>query len=128
MRIDIAIRRSRRPSLTSLIDVIFLLLLFFMLSSTFTRFSEVEIAGSSTGNAVSENRPDIIVKISGLGWRVNGEQPGSEERALDQLAALERAGAKSAAIFFGSDQTSQALVSAIEAIGRQTGLTVSVSR
>ena len=30
--------------MTSLIDVIFLLLLFFMLSSTFSRFAEVEIS------------------------------------------------------------------------------------
>ncbi|MCA1286853.1 ExbD/TolR family protein [Salipiger bermudensis] len=43
-------RRRRRLSMTSLIDVIFLLLLFFMLTSTFTRFSEVELtaAGSAT--------------------------------------------------------------------------------
>ena len=32
--------RRRRLPLTPLIDVIFLLLLFFMLSSTFTRFSD----------------------------------------------------------------------------------------
>ncbi|MEM0986604.1 MAG: biopolymer transporter ExbD [Pseudomonadota bacterium] len=39
--------RKRRPaSITSLIDVIFLLLLFFMLASTFTRFSEIELASA----------------------------------------------------------------------------------
>ena len=44
MRIDAAAVRKRKPlSLTSLIDVIFLLLLFFMLTSTFTRFARVEI-------------------------------------------------------------------------------------
>ncbi|MEP3785953.1 biopolymer transporter ExbD [Ascidiaceihabitans sp.] len=47
-------RRRRKLSMTSLIDVIFLLLLFFMLSSTFSRFSEVELqaaSGSANRNA-----------------------------------------------------------------------------
>lgn len=36
-------RKRRGLSMTSLIDVIFLLLLFFMLTSTFSRFAEVEL-------------------------------------------------------------------------------------
>jgi biopolymer transport protein ExbD len=36
--------------MTSLIDVIFLLLLFFMLSSTFSRFGEVELTAAAGGN------------------------------------------------------------------------------
>ncbi|KPP92928.1 biopolymer transporter ExbD [Erythrobacter sp. HL-111] len=38
-------RRRRSLSITSLIDVIFLLLLFFMLASTFRQFAELEIGG-----------------------------------------------------------------------------------
>ncbi|MBL4837775.1 MAG: biopolymer transporter ExbD [Kordiimonadaceae bacterium] len=37
----------RRASITSLIDVIFLLLLFFMLASSFTKFSEVEVMAAN---------------------------------------------------------------------------------
>ncbi|MEM8921756.1 MAG: biopolymer transporter ExbD, partial [Pseudomonadota bacterium] len=44
------VRRRGRSSITSLIDVIFLLLLFFMLASTFTRFSEVDIAAASASD------------------------------------------------------------------------------
>jgi len=44
-------RRRKRLSMTSLIDVIFLLLLFFMLSSTFSRFAEVEIRTGGAGTA-----------------------------------------------------------------------------
>ncbi|MRU16609.1 biopolymer transporter ExbD [Roseovarius sp. A21] len=47
--------------MTSLIDVIFLLLLFFMLSSTFTRFSEVELAAAGAGGA---DRPEAPVFLS----------------------------------------------------------------
>ncbi|WP_198666120.1 biopolymer transporter ExbD [Tropicimonas sp. IMCC34043] len=42
----------RRPvSLTPLIDVIFLLLLFFMLSSTFAKFGEIELSQAAPGGA-----------------------------------------------------------------------------
>lgn len=45
--------------MTSLIDVIFLLLLFFMLSSTFSKFGEVEmhVGGTGTGSV----QPDTMV-------------------------------------------------------------------
>ncbi|PYG32459.1 ExbD/TolR family protein [Pelagimonas varians] len=43
--------------MTSLIDVIFLLLLFFMLTSTFTRFAEVELTAAGGGAAPSDVRP-----------------------------------------------------------------------
>ena len=35
--------------MTSLIDVIFLLLLFFMLTSTFSKFAEIELAAATSG-------------------------------------------------------------------------------
>lgn len=50
-------RRVRRPlSLTSLIDVIFLLLLFFMLSSTFSKYGDVDMqVGRSAAGPSSED-------------------------------------------------------------------------
>ena len=47
------IPRRRRASITSLIDVIFLLLLFFMLASTFSKFSEMDIAVAGTAGSDS---------------------------------------------------------------------------
>lgn len=46
----------------SLIDIIFLLLLFFMLSSTFSRFAEVELAAATGGRSAepSDNRPTFL--------------------------------------------------------------------
>ena len=48
--------------MTSLIDIIFLLLLFFMLSSTFSRFAEVELAAATGGRsaAPSATRPTFL--------------------------------------------------------------------
>ncbi|MWB79079.1 biopolymer transporter ExbD [Pseudooceanicola sp. 216_PA32_1] len=57
--------------MTSLIDVIFLLLLFFMLSSTFTRFAEVEFASARSGSAASSERP-VFLSLAARALRVNG--------------------------------------------------------
>jgi len=54
------VRKRRRASITSLIDVIFLLLLFFMLASTFSRESEIELVSGREG-AAAPARADITV-------------------------------------------------------------------
>ena len=127
MRIEIA-RRPRRPvSVTSLIDVIFLLLLFFMLTSTFAKFSEVEITGGRAGATAAGAPPDIIVLLSDTDWRVNGG-PLTEAGALVEIGRLEQAGAKTAVLLVRGAITSQAMVGAIEAIRRDTGLSLSVAR
>lgn len=126
MRIDTPIRRGRRLSLTSLIDVIFLLLLFFMLSSTFTKFSEVEITGGSSGFNISSQRPDVMINLNEDGWRINGTQI-SNEHSEAELMRLLASGAKSAVILVRDNVSSQMLVSAVETV-RKTGLKISVGR
>ncbi|MBQ0749905.1 MAG: biopolymer transporter ExbD [Roseovarius sp.] len=73
--------QRRKLSLTSLIDVIFLLLLFFMLSSTFAQFSEVDLATAGQGQAVSEARP-IFLQLRADELRLNARAV-----PLDGLAA-----------------------------------------
>lgn len=75
-------KARRRLSMTALIDVIFLLLLFFMLSSTFTRFAEVELSAAASGAAVSEEKP-IFLSLAPETLRLNGEAV-----ALDTLAEV----------------------------------------
>lgn len=59
--------------MTSLIDVIFLLLLFFMLTSTFSKFAEVELAAAaSTGPSVSD-APPLFLQLAPDSIRVNGD-------------------------------------------------------
>lgn len=82
--------------MTSLIDVIFLLLLFFMLTSTFTKFSEVElaIAGGST-SGTPDTRPlfvqlesekitlnGIVVPLATLPDALGRQRPENETLAL----------------------------------------------
>ncbi len=64
--------RRRRLSLTSLIDVIFLLLLFFMLTSTFSRFAEVELSAAAPAGAAGQARP-VFLRLAPDAVSVNGE-------------------------------------------------------
>ncbi|MCD9149124.1 biopolymer transporter ExbD [Pseudophaeobacter sp. MA21411-1] len=62
--------------MTSLIDVIFLLLLFFMLTSTFSKYGEVELmaAGAATGETgAAEDRNRLFVSLGGDGLALNGQ-------------------------------------------------------
>ena len=61
--------------MTSLIDVIFLLLLFFMLTSTFTRFSEVELAAAGAGDAQSPEAP-VFLSLGPDSLQLNGADAG----------------------------------------------------
>ncbi len=65
--------RRRRLSMTSLIDIIFLLLLFFMLSSTFSRFSEVEIAAAGAGGATESEAELSFLQLGEDSLRLNGQ-------------------------------------------------------
>ncbi|KRS12760.1 biopolymer transporter ExbD [Roseovarius atlanticus] len=68
--------------MTSLIDVIFLLLLFFMLSSTFSRFAEVELAAAGAGGNGSSDAKISFLRLSDEGLSLNGR-----EVELDGLSA-----------------------------------------
>lgn len=111
--------------MTSLIDVIFLLLLFFMLSSTFTRFAEVEFASAGSGNGVPSERP-VFLSLGPDALRVNGS-----DTALDNLSdALEtlRDGDQPLGVLVSAstDVTAQRLTDLLVALRRVPGLSVTV--
>ncbi|MCQ0090602.1 biopolymer transporter ExbD [Roseovarius sp. M141] len=81
MPLEIRKPRRRPLSMTSLIDVIFLLLLFFMLTSTFSRFGEVELSGAARGGASAET-PPLFLSVDASALRLNGEAV-----LLDELEA-----------------------------------------
>lgn len=74
--------RRARLSMTSLIDVIFLLLLFFMLTSTFSRFGEIPITlgGAGTAGETSQAAP-LFVRVTEDGPTLNGTALSAEELA-----------------------------------------------
>jgi len=68
------IRRARRRpvSLTSLIDVIFLLLLFVMLSSPFAKFAEVDMAVGQSGRPSVQPDQLVFVQLEETRLTLNG--------------------------------------------------------
>ena len=57
------ITRRRTLSITPLIDVIFLLLLFFMLASTFSKFSEMDIAAAGPGDE-ADSAASVVIELA----------------------------------------------------------------
>lgn len=127
MRIEFATARSRRLSLTSLIDVIFLLLLFFMLSSTFTRFSQTAISGGLAGKASGVEKPDVLVRLDESGIAVNGVKFSSAQEAEDEFGRLAAQGAHGAVMLVRGEASSQQVIDALEAV-RRAGLDAVVAR
>ena len=84
MRLSAPPRKRSIVGLTSLIDVIFLLLLFFMLTSTFSRYSQLDLGVAGAGGGSAGSTPKLIISLSqDNSIRLNG--------TLAELAELETA-------------------------------------
>ena len=125
MRLDGAERRRNALSMTSLIDVIFLLLLFFMLSSTFTRFGEIELT-SGGGMAGGPVMP-VYLRLQGDRIVLNGE----ELTFAGLPAALDRqkqTGADTILVSLDDRTVSQRFVDVYSALRAMPGIAVTVIR
>lgn len=111
--------------MTSLIDVIFLLLLFFMLSSTFTRFAEVDLTAGAPGGAGSETRP-VFLQLEPDRLRLNGE-----DLALDAVpdalrARLDGAGKLPLLVSLHGAVSAQRLTDLLAVLRRLPGVSATV--
>ncbi|MAZ88647.1 MAG: biopolymer transporter ExbD [Cellvibrionaceae bacterium] len=82
-------RRRAHISLTPLIDVVFILLLFFMLSSTFTPISALDLnpAIDGAGEISAEQKALLIEVMSHQQWRLEGrEYAVNDEILLSKLS------------------------------------------
>jgi biopolymer transport protein ExbD len=116
--------RRRKLSLTSLIDVIFLLLLFFMLSSTFSQFSEVDLSTGGAGQAAVAGTRPIFVQLRAEGVRVNAREVALDglEEAIGPLID----GETRALVSAGAEVTAQRLTDLLLALRSVPGLSVQV--
>lgn len=107
--------------MTSLIDVIFLLLLFFMLSSTFTRFGDLPLITASGGASAKADAPAFL--------RLMPDTLTLDTQTLD-LAALPGALASRAPLLVilapGDGVTAQRLVDVLGALRDQPDITLRV--
>ncbi len=99
--------------MTSLIDVIFLLLLFFMLSSTFSKFAEIQLYGASAGTSAAPTQsdaPPLFMRLSEEAMQLNG-QDFDFETLPDGIANLRHDGTQNVLIApQADDATAQRLV------------------
>ncbi|MEP3476040.1 MAG: biopolymer transporter ExbD [Hyphomicrobiales bacterium] len=80
MQLNVPEKKSLNLSLTPLIDVVFLLLIFFMLASTFSRFSSLPLSVNSGQSQSNSSKKFILVRIQKEGdIEINGQKVTSED-------------------------------------------------
>lgn len=109
-------------NLTPLIDVVFLLLIFFMVSTTFDTTSQLKIKlpeASQQKIDPADNRLEIVIDAKGRFFLNSREVSGGKSEAL--MAALQRALTdREQPVVIQSDAASpvQSLVTAMDVVGR----------
>lgn len=126
MELDRPARRQKPISLTPLVDVIFLLLLFFMLSSTFTTFGQVEI-GAPAGGGGTGNVPKILLVLEEDRARLNGSEL-KEEALLEALETQVSQGNDHLLLLVRGATTTQQLVSLMTRLKAVRDLKLTVAR
>lgn len=115
--------RRRILSLTSLIDVIFLLLLFFMLTTTFTRNAELPLVAGGSGTGTAQTAP-IFLRLAPEEVTVNG-QTAPLDSVTDRITALNQT-APQVLVSLAPGVTAQRLADLLAHLRRQPGLRVRV--
>ncbi|MGJ3256570.1 MAG: ExbD/TolR family protein [Alcanivorax sp.] len=73
-------RRRKSPiSLTPLIDVVFILLVFFMLASSFMDWRSLSLDTSAAGEPAPSDKMPFVVQIGADSLRLNGESMSPEQ-------------------------------------------------
>lgn len=117
-------RRGRRISLTALIDVVFILLMFFMLTSTFTRFKAVDFQSPVSSGEQSAEKPQLVtLRADGSLQLENGTLIGSDE-PLDASAFSSK---QPVVLLPHADASLQLMVSSLERL-KQLELAVTLGR
>ena len=116
---------KKRLALTSLIDIIFLLLLFLMLTSTFSKFSEIELSIASTASEKSVSEKILFLRVSALAVNLNSDevQINSLSKSIRSLSGNTKA---SLVISLDQDVTSQRLVDILGIVNNIQGLSVNL--
>jgi biopolymer transport protein ExbD len=114
--------------LTPLVDIVFLLLMFFMLSTTFTKFSAIDLsrgassAGSSTRAETAFKRfPGVIITVTDTDSILLNGSKLPIDRLARELDRFHEMGLTRVAVKAGGKATVQDLVAVLDAI-RQSRL------
>ena len=120
-------RQRRNTSITSLIDVIFLLLLFFMLASTFSREAEIELVSGQEGAAVPASDDVTVMRlvIETGGLRLDGA-PVVFDGLADTVSARAQDGDTILAVDPGEAVTTQRLIDVLLALRGAKGARIQI--
>lgn len=117
------VKAEESVNLTPLIDVVFLLLIFFMVSTTFTKETHLNIdlpEAVGEGAAVSSDNIEVSVDAQG-NYSVNGQQLVNKQVPTLRDAILEIAGGETNTPFIitaDADAAYQAVVSVMDLAGQ----------
>ncbi|MCZ4287386.1 biopolymer transporter ExbD [Hoeflea alexandrii] len=114
--------------MTSLIDIIFLLLLFFMLSSTFSRFADVELGASGGGNPAQQASVPAFIKLTAERLLLNGSEMTSETVAGEIERLKSESGVNAVILSVDETASSQQLVDTLLVLRRATGISLQIVR
>lgn len=118
---------GKRLALTSLIDVIFLLLLFFMLTSTFSQFGDIEFSSGGSGIVTEPNSPPLYVKLSEERLSLNGELYSNEE-LISELIGRRVETDTNVILSVSEGVTAQRLINIISSIRTLDGFALQIVR
>ena len=122
-------KRRKALSLTPLIDVVFILLLFFMLTSSFIKWHNMELAVSkpSTSTVQSSDQPPLLFSLDETGeLSLRGQVYNETDNAV--LAQLIDENSDASVILLTTDQVNvQQIISTIDRLKRLGAESVSLN-
>lgn len=110
-------KRTAGPliGLTPLIDVVFILLLFFMLASNLDRFNRVEVGTADVGAAAQGQRSEIFLRVHGDGsYSLVDERIGAADLKRRISAYLERNPSQAVIVHPDDDVRLQSLIDILD--------------
>ena len=120
-------RISGRPDLTPVVDVIFLLLIFFMLSSSFVQVSGIEVSlpQTETVGAVGIGKSNITIASTGNGPALFfNDRPVALENLSEELGKLRADYGASTIILRADERIPYGTVAAVAAIAQKVNFGV----
>lgn len=119
------VRQRRRASITSLIDVIFLLLLFFMLASTFSKFSEIDIAVANASGGGQSTSEIATLRVQADRVYCN-ETETFDAELVSRLNELAASGTTGVMISLSDEVSTQRLVDVLSFVKQVPTLTIQI--
>lgn len=121
--------RRRIVSLTPLIDVVFILLVFFMLASTFTEWRSLQLSIPAAASRPAENAPEpLVVRIRADGLQLDGAPLELEALAGRVTDALDGDPERAVVVRPADEVPLQRVVTVMERLHEAGGARISLQR